>query len=57
MQIEMDAEKIRAKELLSQFKLEMDGGAGTPQQTSESEEESAESSSAGKTLGKQKTSS
>lgn len=56
MQIEMDAEKIRAKELLNQFKLEMDGGAGSAQQTSETEEESAESTSAGKTLGKQKTS-
>lgn len=53
MEIEMDAERMRADELVKQFKLEMDQADSGAQKPAAEKEESDESKS--KTIGKQKT--
>lgn len=54
MEIEVDAERLRASELVKQFKLEMNTEAETTKPLLDKEAESAESE-AGKSLGKTKT--
>lgn len=54
MVIEMDAEKLRAKELVNQFKLEMNQPTDNKIVLDNQEEEKAQEKSVGKTLGKAK---
>lgn len=55
MEIEVDAEKLRAQELIKQFKLEMGEPAAPVKPLLDSSEADLGDSSSGKTLGKQKT--
>jgi len=55
MEIEVDAEKLRAQELIKQFKLEMGEPAATVKPLLDSSDTDLGDPGAGKTLGKQKT--
>lgn len=57
MEIEANAEKLRAQELVNQFKLEMDKETATPkkEKTIEIEDEPKAKESSQKTIGKEKT--
>lgn len=55
LEIEIDAEKMRASELVKQFKLEMNKGVETPSQIAIEDADESTEESAGKTLGRKRT--